>query len=211
MKFNFPKIFQELTTEQKEFWKYYKECILSIEQKYILKTSLIPNLNNFYLINSKNSPRTLNAWQIFENKNSFKLCMIEYKSYQDFAGITGGHRQFYYDPYLIGILTTKNNFGHIFIRPEYVVDKIAELFDPIEIDFPNHKLFSDKFYVLSNDKTKTNEVLTYEYLDFFSKISKLEIEFFNNVCLFKLEKAIDMKEVHILCRIGIELDKLLNK
>jgi hypothetical protein len=50
----------------------------------------------------------------------------------------------------------KKDFGHVFIRPETLADKIVELVHPVELDFEDDKAFSDTFYVLVNDRWKAD-------------------------------------------------------
>jgi hypothetical protein len=59
-----------------------------------------------------------------------------------------------------GILFLKNNFGHILIKPETILDKIHELINPIELDFEDDRHFSNKFYVVTNDELKAKLQLT---------------------------------------------------
>jgi hypothetical protein len=48
----------------------------------------------------------------------------------------------------------KRDFGRILIRRETFTDKVLEVLHPIELDFTDDKPFSDKFYVITNDKEK---------------------------------------------------------
>jgi hypothetical protein len=53
-----------------------------------------------------------------------------------------------------GITTLKNDFGHILIKSESLLDKIQALINPIEIDFKDDKEFSKKFYVVTDNGLK---------------------------------------------------------
>jgi len=46
------------------------------------------------------------------------------------------------------------------------------------------------------------------FLDFFIQFPKLEVEFLNKKCVFRLEKAIDFAETEMLCKIGMKLDAM---
>lgn len=205
MNFNFPREYQELSDQEKKFWNYYKNCLLSIENDYKVFSTSIPNLNELFLYNSKNSPRILSAWKISNEYSFFKLCMVEYKSLLE----NEGYQEFIYHPYLYGIIQARQDFGHIIIRPKKIIDKIIGIFIKPEIDFLNHKKFSKKFSVFAKDRTMTMEILSKDYLDFFTLYSKLEIEFYNDLCVFRLEKAIDMRETKTLCEIGISLNEII--
>ncbi|MGC4038296.1 MAG: hypothetical protein QM764_20200 [Chitinophagaceae bacterium] len=51
-----------------------------------------------------------------------------------------------------GMIYLKENYGHIVIKPESILDKIHDLINPIELDFKEDKIFSNKFYVITNNK-----------------------------------------------------------
>ncbi|WP_295651798.1 hypothetical protein [uncultured Mucilaginibacter sp.] len=55
---------------------------------------------------------------------------------------------------LWAVVKFKKDFGRILIRHETLADKITELIHPIELDFADDKPFSNKFYVVTNDKNK---------------------------------------------------------
>lgn len=46
------------------------------------------------------------------------------------------------------------DFGRVIIRRETFADKVIEIIHPVELDFADDKAFSDKFYVVTNDKFK---------------------------------------------------------
>ena len=50
--------------------------------------------------------------------------------------------------------------GHVMLRPETLADKINEFFKRIEIDFPGDRLFSRKHYVLADDASSAERLLT---------------------------------------------------
>jgi len=50
--------------------------------------------------------------------------------------------------------------GHIMLRPETLADKINELFKRVELDFPGDRLFSRKHYVLADDASSAERLLT---------------------------------------------------
>jgi hypothetical protein len=205
MNFNFPRAYHDFSDKEQKFLNYYKDCLLSIENDYKVLSAKIPNLKDIYLYNSKKLPRILNAWQVSNEDSFFKLCMVEFESLLE----NEGYQEFLYNPYLYGIIQTKQDFGHIIIRPKKFADKIIGIFIKEEIDFSNHKKFSKNFSVFAKDRARTMEILSKELLDFFTMYRKLEIEFFNDLCVFRLEKAIDMRETKTLCEIGISLNKII--
>jgi hypothetical protein len=67
---------------------------------------------------------------------------------------SGGSGQYYGGKQLWAFVKLKKDFGRILIRHETLTDKIVELIHPIELDFADDKHFSEKFYVVTNDKDK---------------------------------------------------------
>ncbi|MFL5727915.1 MAG: hypothetical protein ACJ75J_00390, partial [Cytophagaceae bacterium] len=60
---------------------------------------------------------------------------------------------------MLALVNQSKDLGKIFISPESIIDKISEFFNPVEIDFPEDKVFSDKYYVLSSDPEKVRKSL----------------------------------------------------
>lgn len=59
-----------------------------------------------------------------------------------------------------GSVVLKKDFGHVLIKHETLSDKIQDFIRPIELDFPEDKLFSKKFYVLASDKLKAEMAIS---------------------------------------------------
>ena len=137
--------------------------------------------------------------------------MIEYQIRYQSVSNYGASTHTSNHKYFFGHLSTKKDFGHTLIRPETLADKISELFNPVEIDIKGYRKFSNKYYVLSNDKQKFLSSISSKLLKYLENQSRLEIEFFDQECLFRLDKAIDLKQTLKLCDIGINLDIILNE
>ena len=74
------------------------------------------------------------------------------------------------------------DFGHLTIRRETLSDKLNELFQPLEMNFPDDKEFCRRFYVLSKDWQKGRRLLNQAFRDALRKIhvKDLQIEVSNN-------------------------------
>ena len=85
-----------------------------------------------------------------------------------------------------GIVFLRNNFGHILIKPETILDKIHELINPIELDFEDDKHFSDKFYVVTNDELKAKLQMTPLFRNIITniKVKEFVIEIIDNKLIF---------------------------
>jgi hypothetical protein len=68
-----------------------------------------------------------------------------------------------YQPWALTYL--KHDFGRVFIRTETLIDKIREIVFPIELDFKEDKAFSDRFYVLTDDRDKAASGMTQAFRD----------------------------------------------
>jgi hypothetical protein len=103
--------------------------------------------------------RSIEHRQSLQINNSFgkaylAIIQVEY-NYIGSKGYSFSHLEFQ----VWGFASLSTDFGHLYIRPETFTDKIVEFFNHIEIDFPDDKIFSDRFYVLSKDRQKAEHLL----------------------------------------------------
>jgi hypothetical protein len=90
---------------------------------------------------------------------------------------------------LVGLAVLKKEYGLVLIRPETWTDKLTEIINPVEIDFDLDEDFSDRFYVLTNDKAKLTKVVNLSFLHTIKDFEGLEIEISENVLLARLHKS----------------------
>lgn len=57
----------------------------------------------------------------------------------------------------------KQDFGRVLIRRETFADKILSLVHPTELKFKDDKVFSDHFYVVTNDPEKATAAMTPDF------------------------------------------------
>jgi len=95
-----------------------------------------------------------------------------------------------YQPWALAYL--KRDFGRVFIRTETIIDKIREIIFPIELDFKEDKPFSDRFYVLTDDKRKTELAMTQEFRDAMMAIKETDfvVEIFEHTLIIGNRKPI---------------------
>lgn len=194
-------------------WTNFLESFKCLNDNFELKNVSTPPIHKFHLFNKKLNSRFIKSWKVIKKANNFELCLIQYDhNFEEVDGmfdtssiITETHKYFF------AYLTTSKDFGITLIRPETFADKIADFFKPIEIDFDEHKKFSNRYYVLSENPEILKKAVNLEFLDFLSNNSKIEIEFNHKSCLFRLPKAIDLRESIELCNIGFKLNEILNK
>jgi len=89
-----------------------------------------------------------------------------------------------------GIAYLKNNYGHILIKPETILDKVHELINPQEIDFEDDKNFSKKYYVVTNDEFKARLQMTPMFRKCISniKLEEFVIEIIEDKVIFGNKK-----------------------
>lgn len=210
MNIKIPKHIEKLSNSDQSDWLKVKDITSELEKHYQITSARNPFIRQFHLFADKQKPIFFNSWRVFRGTNSFSLCLIEYQTRYQTVSNYGASAHTSNHKYFFGHLSTKKNFGHTLIRPETLADKISELFNQIEIDIKGYRKFSNKYYVLSNDKEKFLSALNSKLIKYLENQSKLEIEFYGQECLFRLDKAIDLKQTITLCNIGIHLDIILN-
>lgn len=154
----------------------------------------VPGYINFQLENFEifNHHETLNVRDAFAIKN---ICGDSYLLYLDAATNhtpVKGRTELYteYQPWALAYL--KNNFGRVFIRTETIADKIREIIFPIELDFKQDKRFSDRYYVLTDDKLKAENAITQPFRDAMMAIKETDfvVEIFEHTLIIGNRKPI---------------------
>ena len=106
------------------------------------------------------------------NNNKSYFAFVE-TSYTLSTASRGGNRT-YNEFQLWGIVLLKKDYGHLLIRTETFLDKVRELIAHVELNFEDDKEFSKKFYVLANDKTKAELLITQSFRNLIQKIKEKE-------------------------------------
>lgn len=163
-------------------------------------------LNKFYLFNSQQRPGITNSWIVKQNNYHFQICCVEIDSTLKVgrSSTTQTHK------FLYGLVNSRKDFGVSLLTKETVIDKVADLFLKIDIDFETNTNFSSHYRCLSNDSNKFANAMSDHLMNYLATVNHVELESLNNVCLFRTEKSIiDQKNNFELFSIGIELSKIL--
>lgn len=96
---------------------------------------------------------------------------------------------------LIGLTSINCDPGHVFIRPETFGDKIVELVYPVEIDFPEDKEFSSKYYVICEDKNRLRSNIDLKILRAIKQYDDLHIEILNKFLFARTLKPVNQKSI----------------
>ena len=119
--------------------------------------------------------KTVNTRDAFTLKNIFGDSYMLFLEVEAPIKATRGpvtHR-IEYQPW--GLAYLKHDFGRVLIRPETLVDKVLEIIHPIELDFKEDKPFSDRFYVLTDDRYKATTGMDQNFRDAVMAIKENDI------------------------------------
>ncbi|MFZ4798231.1 MAG: hypothetical protein ACOYMA_12115 [Bacteroidia bacterium] len=99
-----------------------------------------------------------------------------------------------------GIAELEKDFGHVIIRTEKILDKINEIFNPIELDFKEDKTFSKKNYVLFSEKEKAIIGLDSFFRNTINSIplNDYYIEIVGNILIIGTKKVVNLKDTKII-------------
>ena len=95
-----------------------------------------------------------------------------------------------YQPWALTYL--RQDFGRVIIRTETLFDKLKELLLPIELDFKEDKPFSDRFYVLTDDRHKAETAMNQAFRDAVMAIKETDfiIEIYEHTLIIGNRKPI---------------------
>jgi hypothetical protein len=105
------------------------------------------------------------------------------------------------------------DFGRTLIRSETVSDKVAELFNSIEVDLLEFPEFSSRYYCLSDEEAKFRAVMNDDIVKLFLNYKlDLVIEFYRNVCLIRPNVSIIEEKIMLYqIQFAFELQKMIGK
>jgi hypothetical protein len=196
--------------ELKEIENFIK-CTEGISEHFTITPSNSPGLDHFTSFESKEKPQVHKAWTISRSNYHFRLILVTYQvSWQTYNNFTTMSTVTASHCYFFGLLDLIHDFGRAIIRPETIIDKISEIFEPMEVDFPGHSKFNWNYFVLANEKDKLMSNFPHDALDFLAEVKEPVIEFYNHQCLFYFPTVINRKDSIALCEIGIRLDEIIN-
>lgn len=89
------------------------------------------------------------------------------------------------DSYVFGRMRLAKKYPQTYVCKETIKEKLMEFFTKRETDFPEHKKFSDKFYVLTNDPSGLTELFRLAPMDELINFPELELEIHGNDCLYR--------------------------
>jgi hypothetical protein len=106
---------------------------------------------------------------------------------------------------MLSLVNIHRDLGKVFISPESFADKISEFFNPIEIDFPEDKAFSDKYYVLSGDAGKVKNNLDAGLRIAISNFDNLYLECSGTKMIIRVQDEISVENTKSICHAAFNI------
>ena len=91
---------------------------------------------------------------------------------------------------MFAMANLSKDMKNILIRPETLLDKIWDIFSRTDIDFEEHKGFSNKYCLFSKDKAFVKQNLSPKFLEEVYRMNKLYLEFYDNMVIGTFNKKI---------------------
>lgn len=104
------------------------------------------------------------------------------------------------DPYQFFLINLKKDFGKAFIRPETFGDKVFEVLIRQEVDFENHKAFSDKYYFYTEEENEARirKLANQGFLDTIYRYDDLVIQIVGRRMMVKRLRRVTEADCHEL-------------
>ena len=128
-------------------------------------------------------------------------CFISYDLQIVQGGKSGVFRDTIKEPYQFSFIELNRFFGHVIIRPENLSDKVIELFKRKEIDFKEHKQFSNNYYFLAENEETARSSVNWKFLDTINSYDQLIVEIINNrlfltkSCILNVDITKELSEI----------------
>jgi hypothetical protein len=172
-----------------------KESYEKLSQKYhcTLENDLVEAYNN-----KLSSTRLLEDYSTIGIKNVFKIQLEKDVFYILSIYLANYSEKIAPRVLIFGLSYPKTETGNLFIRPETLLDKIGDIFNRKDIDFEEHKGFSNKYCLFADDKALVKQTLSKEFLNEVYKLDKIHIEVYNKMLLATFNKKITTEDTMAL-------------
>ncbi len=180
-----------------------------IKKKYTVNSISNSNISEFSIFNCKIKPILYKTFQISDSNSSINLCYVRFTHEWVEASYSGGRKCEETNSYHFGYIENTINLGNTIIRPESFYDKCIDFFIHVEIDFKEHKEFSKKYYLITENEQLVRDNLNKRIMDLFCNYNDIYIEFRNNKCLFFLNSKMNLKSSLLLCEFGLKLSEII--
>lgn len=90
--------------------------------------------------------------------------------------IQGAYNSKWIEHQLWGVVKLPRSFGRVFIKRQNFRDRLLELFQPLEMDFPDDAEFCKRFYILVKDANKGSPLFNAQFRQALMKLYSKEIQ-----------------------------------
>ena len=192
--------------EKAEHLKMLESSIKEIKEAFNAKDSSQQNIKQFLLYKSIERPSVIKSITGEWNNKEIYISTIQYFS---FVSLPRYHNAGT-DEYLVGVITLKESYPHIIIKPEILALKIEDIFTKMDVDFKHAKLFSFLFYVVTKEKESLKQKFLSKDLNRLTKFLDAEIEIIGYNCYFRANrKSISLKEAEKFTKLAKTLSEIL--
>jgi len=121
----------------------------------IFDQSFVTNIAGTLLINAPLNSHYLVFTRVCGKRMGWSNPALSYNEYQVFA-----------------FATLRRDFGRVLIRKRSIIDKIINLFLPVELHFNDDTIFNKKFYVVASEKEKAFSSMTPDFRKVIMELNK---------------------------------------
>jgi hypothetical protein len=153
-------------------------------------------LSNFDSLKGHEKEYVINVLKVKKSNHSFDLIIagLDFSAQRSPQSLS---KDVEYE--MLALVQLDKDLGKVFISPESIADKISELFNPVEIDFPQDKAFSDKYYVLSRDAAKVRDNLDANLRKAISSFDNLYLECSDGKIIIRVQNDISAENAKTIC------------
>jgi hypothetical protein len=166
------------------------------------KAGITNILSNFDSLKGHETEHIINVLKVKKSNLFFSLIIVGL----DFSAQRGSKslsKEFEYE--MLALVHLNKDLGKVYISPESIPDKISEFFNPVEIDFPDDKAFSDKYYVLSADAAKVRENLNANLRKAITGYNNLYLECSGEKIIIRMQNEISMENAKTISHAGFSI------
>ncbi|MDB5024910.1 MAG: hypothetical protein JWP78_2665 [Mucilaginibacter sp.] len=170
------------------------------------------HINQFELFNNDPGAKIGGTLLINQSDINCYLNFIKSRFSYSYGGRGGkGGQSFTYDKYQVwAFVTLSRDFGRILIRRETFADRILGIVHPVELKFKDDKVFSEHFYVVTNDKEKAPAAMTSDFRNIIKEMmyKNFVIEIIGSILVIRDNQPIDPQEVIHMTELACKIAEL---
>lgn len=170
-------------TKQDEYEEMLDKCGARLCHAFSLRKSNYERMDGFIMYNSRKDSRVERSYTT-RLPNLLQTSLVEYRSFIRTSRTNSSSTNLY----LFGLMELRHSYPTTYIYRETIREKIVDWFVKGDIDFPEHKLFSDRFHTVTKDKERLMLILGSKPLDLLAAFPHLELELDGNKCLFRVSQ-----------------------